>query len=434
MNEKLGRYPVFTHQNISGFHYYDFAAFCYDVYFEEIDQVKLAEGWVTFCDSAQMEETAYGYFGRCYTRKTTKDNKDYLEISFAHRGTVVDLNKIYTMAANVLSDVLLKASVEPLQITPAINFCKKALVKIADHFQNIIIYYPIHCGHSLGAIISDCVSQILGKSELSSGLTITFENPGSLNLIKKLVEEKRISENAVFEMNSYNSFVLQGDYNVINTALPKVSQPNMLYTDYTHFQKRTFYDFFIKYPDLSISVDADYANLFYTYEWSFFIHRIDYMYEYLNKYEKYEYLKTPHSALVKEPRINLSTDDLHVDYPGNWADGYKRYLTYWKRANYWEEYFELCWLNHPEIHKDFNNDKFRFYSDKQSELEKIVNGGAYSEKEDNKNISIVNISLFNTPLVKKEQHDFVLVDNENIEDKELNNIRQEDYNDRCSMM
>lgn len=146
--------------------------------------------------------TMGGYFGRAYI------NKQNDEIIIAHRGTDIpeeDNNTDDSFAAvmglllktvrDVDDDIAILKGKIPAQYYAAAHFENEVKEKYRKEFSKDP--FIVHTGHSLGAILAElCAAQ-------NNTRAVTFESPGSLPLIKKLLQEDNIDTSS-FDITIYN--------------------------------------------------------------------------------------------------------------------------------------------------------------------------------------------------------------------------------------
>jgi hypothetical protein len=84
-------------------------------------------------------------------------------------------------------------------------------------------------------------------------------------IVCKLEADGKISKNAITDLKNYNGYIIQGDYNIINTSFPQSSSPHVTFLSSSH----QYHDFFIYKSNIPFSTEANFENFLYVVDWSF---------------------------------------------------------------------------------------------------------------------------------------------------------------------
>lgn len=119
-------------------------------------------------------------------------------IVICNAGTKLDKKNALETALDFISDVQIFVKQSPEQYKSALKFTQAGLKNLPEGYQVII------SGFSLGAVLSDLVTYKLSK-QYPQIKSITFENPGSKEIICKTFGIDKIADESKFEV--YNSAV-----------------------------------------------------------------------------------------------------------------------------------------------------------------------------------------------------------------------------------
>lgn len=312
--------------------WYMYAALAKDVYSSH--ETPIIGGW-NFVANCPKEFQKHGYFGRYYWKQLEDYNGHpvvYLVIS--HRGTA-NWTDDYEDLKMVINENA------PEQVAMALQFTEHAIS--ATEWQTYTSRRPggrlviRFTGHSLGSISAE-ICHIMNASTCGDLKTRTFESPGSKPFLP--------SEGKNLSIPTRNSILMcPADVDAINTVLEQIATviaPR--YVGYS-YPKNSAYG----YP-----VRPNFAYYF----WDFTVgsqHGIDNFYAY--------WKARPHV------KADLSQTP-EVTFP--WPIGLKSSMQYWlnycpygqvEHKEYWSGYVKVCWANHPEIHKYYDNDIAKFRQD-----------------------------------------------------------------------
>lgn len=183
--------------------HHDCAAMCQKAY--KKDSTAQVNYWSTIATSDATLVSAQdvnaikktNYYGIAFCNEKLKI------VVFAHRGTVMDVK------GSLVQDISILSSTPP----SSMNLAKKFSDKIMSNYAG---YGELHTGHSLGAILAELMAY------LRNAKAITFESPGSKEMITKLIE--------------YNKESLLEQTQRLNSAiLTLVNNPNIINTCQSHF-------------------------------------------------------------------------------------------------------------------------------------------------------------------------------------------------------
>ena len=228
-----------------------------------------------------------GYFGACYI--PTLNNPNHAII--AHRGTVPDFSSI-------IADISVAEEKSFKQLEDAVFFAENFASSIKAIFGDIPIY---NTGHSLGGILSDAATK-----NSNQNISITFENPGSKNILKKFG----------YIPNATKSFrITQSHINIINTCNEQLAPISRL------IHKPVIYNIpkgMLKAPfDIAIN---PFMNGFYLVQNTLSQHTIPEMIEHM-----------------KAKGVGVSEIS-----PFGFNEGYSAYLDTQKNQLYWHNYFDYA--------------------------------------------------------------------------------------------
>ena len=166
------------------------AALSSDVYNDNLNVSDQLKGWTRIHSTPEV--VISGYFGAAYIDSIDNPSK----IIIAHRGT----NNIQ----DIIEDIAIINNRPFSQLFDAACFTKKVL-RVSPRDCTIS-----HTGHSLGAIIAEIMSYMT----FGSRKCITFENPGSLEILKRWL----INENPDISAVKKYSTIIQSRVNMIDTC------------------------------------------------------------------------------------------------------------------------------------------------------------------------------------------------------------------------
>lgn len=119
-------------------------------------------------------------------------------IVICNAGTKIDKKNILETALDFVSDAQIFVKQSPEQYKSALKFTQASLKNLPEGYQIII------SGFSLGAVLSDLVTYKL-SNKYPQIKSITFENPGSQEIIYKAFGINEIADKSMFEV--YNAAV-----------------------------------------------------------------------------------------------------------------------------------------------------------------------------------------------------------------------------------
>ncbi len=176
----------------------------------------LPSGYKLLFSSDELSLSGDGYYGISAVNQRDK------QIIICNAGTKLDLDKLHETLFDITSNIQIFNNEMPQQYKYALKFAQHALDKLPAKY-NITI-----TGFSLGAVLADLISFKL-SSYYPNLHAITFENPGSLDLINKHFRADDLGLSTVFK--SYNSAVP----NLVNIFGEQFGERNMVCLDETKF-------------------------------------------------------------------------------------------------------------------------------------------------------------------------------------------------------
>jgi len=172
----------------------DFALLSSHVYEDETSTTELPAGWSQGASSDAMECSKDGYYARAYV------NYDTQKIIISHRGTDNIWDKLDDDWFHIY-----KTKTAPAQAAHASDFI--------DAVENFYPGYEVVAttGHSLGGVLSELTSC---ERRIPS---ISFENPGTLEIIQDMVSKNRLLPDSETYAKA-NSITFKAAPNAINTV------------------------------------------------------------------------------------------------------------------------------------------------------------------------------------------------------------------------
>lgn len=200
----------------------EYATFAYDVYSSPSQQSSsdLPDGWKRF-EACPEPLRWYGYFGSSYLKVNEKTKT--LDLVIAHRGT----DNLY----GVIEDTeLWLANYVPAQYQyGAKPFVNHLLATLNDKYPIDQYQWNLHAtGHSLGATLAELT---IADNELFKMNGLSFESPGSIELIKQMQKEDLLPENALAYVRSKDkegnpvAISIKARPDEINTLQPTPNPP-----------------------------------------------------------------------------------------------------------------------------------------------------------------------------------------------------------------
>lgn len=312
------------------------AAFSLLVYRDEANQPPIPDGFVLLCQ-CPLEFQNKNYYGEAYYRleygiysdghKT--DKPVGVTVVIAHRGTVLKSDNLiddFQVALKMAPDSFFTSS------KPFTDYVRTLVHSRFPYSDGFFTHTFIHTGHSLGAIHAELNYVYQTKNDYGSTYAVTFESPGSKEIIEGLVLANILPGNSLWWARSVE--IINTDINLINTSNQEVSPVWRISPGYN----------FVNIPKVDLSpVDIKYFATLFTYDQ----HSMAKIYTYFQNGGE------------------LSLDDI---YPVGVENAFKYYKTYYPQWNeehrdYWNQAFKVYWENHNEIHAEYDNnlDIYREY-------------------------------------------------------------------------
>lgn len=314
----------------------DAAAFSLLVYRDEANKPPIPDGFVLLCQ-CPLEFQNKNYYGEAYYRleygiysdghKT--DKPVGVTVVIAHRGTVLKPDNLiddFQVALKMAPDSFFTSS------KPFTDYVRTLVHSRIPYSDGFFTHTFIHTGHSLGAIHAELNYANQINDNLSDTYAVTFESPGSKEIIENLMLVNLLPKNALKLTESVE--IVNADVNLINTANQHAS---------CAFRINSEYDF-VNIPKVDISpIDIKYFSTFFTMDQ----HSMAKIYDYFKKGGE---------------MIDCAF------YPVGVINAFNYYKTYnptidQGHRNYWDQAFKVYWDNHNEIHAEYGNnlDSYREY-------------------------------------------------------------------------
>ncbi len=183
------------------------------------------------------------------------------------------------------------------------------------------IFY-LYTGHSLGALLAElsyCYNLII-LDDTRFNKCVSFESPGSLALLNKLMSDGTIPPTAS-HLAPRSLLALVADVNFINTAAKHIGTLWKCDIPYTYTESKHL-------PQL------------WSYFWDFTVHN---------------------QHLIKGFIQHCSTaHKIEKFWPWGFKSAYNNYVTYSERPAYWDRFMALYWDKHPQEQIAFHHDYDRF--------------------------------------------------------------------------
>lgn len=371
------------------------AALSNDVYyqFDDPERPPLPPGWSRHIGS--NPNSPDGYFGAVYLKIISPTN---VGVVVAHRGTVL------SEFGNVLGDLEMACKKAPIQHIAAMLFWDKvAAPELKKHFEgrNINIDFLVHTGHSLGGVLSDMCC-------FGTNPSITFENPGSKNawidFYRSFItssgevppsQVEKVIQHSLSEMAKQCRTYL-ADANLINTCNEQIGQAfSVLPLTYNYYYGDGA-------PGTAIHPIPK-KNMYYVMHYTFDQHRM----------------------AILSYKLNTGAEIKPVSYPFGVQNGYRYYLDYEARRDYWFNYATEVWgLNPNNLQEQYEGKFDRFFSDFVTNLKRLREesltqsiGPQTEDYDSQKENSFANQhGLFSKTVDKSDldEEDFVMIEkNEN---------------------
>ncbi|GEM_PF-5442450 len=320
----------------------------------------LPNGW--YLNNLFMPEywptDTHGFMGAMFMRFAADGNRT-AEIAIIYRGSVI------SEVENLLGDLEIAMNKAPLQTEVAAQWVDEKLKLWRDmdpyHGSDVDNVPVWHVGHSLGAIIANCMFVRDYPNHLTQPgrlQCVTFEKPGAdkIALAYSMANLKIPEDYARDRMDKLEPFAssYQTDVNIINSC-------NKQWGNVQHVKIPYRYSFPQK-PNLPAPSDRIASNY------------VEPPFYYIRTYSFVD----QHNMLNLLNYINKGVDivDAKDRNPG-FAIGYSQYLDGEKRKDYWLGYFKIVWDEHEEIRNSFHNRydsflKFRFEELRSLQVQSLI--------------------------------------------------------------
>lgn len=339
----------------------EMAALSRDVYFVDPNydpsgtqvRLPLPPGWTLY---SAFYSPVTGYTGAVYM----KDEHSVLGPTYivhAHKGTT------FTTTSDLIADLEVLNNTALTALFAKINTCFDYMAAVGQDIfkkfgekQNNAT--QIMTGHSLGAVLA----QITGVGIQA----ITFENPGSKNLIIDFYKKTGASDQVIAQMLSMMSSmhsIYNADINAINTCHEQIGSVYRLIN--------LPYNFYILNNELQLIPSHWWLNLNYAY------------YTVLDQHDCQkisDYLKSGGAVAP-------------ASYPASITSGYKAYLNP-ARSNYWNAYAQEIW-NRKEIIREQFKEFSVYLSYFNEQLAKV-----WEEASDDKKLKQTSLDSASNLIVK----------------------------------
>lgn len=282
---------------------------------------KIPEGYNFFCDSTSEIESTTHYYGEAHYLVW----KNAVSVIISHRGTTLNYDNLYDDFLIYINHVPVSWEIGSKLFT---DYVSKAIKSIYPEHD---IYYA-HIGHSLGAIHADlcfAYQAISDWDNVNRYSSVTFENPGSRQLVKSMVEDSK------FKRLTENVDVHNADVNAINTCNEQLNP-----------KKVNCYP--VGY-DFNNSGHPPYDKLYYLIQFTPDQHKMEKLYKLFQRIQFNENINLPPSPDV---------------WPVGLSEGFKFYMQFYNHSDYWLFSLKNYWDNTPSIHAEFDDHfvKFVYYA------------------------------------------------------------------------
>jgi len=335
------------------------------------------DGWSV---SAVSPKNRSGYYAKCYIKGTWPFTPGIpVSVVIAHRGTVpTNIHNLLTDIKVAAEDLGQDSALDSMYqfiwgehncLAPILSLISNGPTLNKDSFDKSVI---VNVGHSLGGIFSDFLAYSLFDSQSrlagigSASLygdpflnkkSITFENPGSKNIITKIFNNTLRINCSPITTSKYASY--NADVNFINCCNENSGKTYRL-IDLPYDYKGSLD------PRLNSMSELYYKNPYYVI-YSIQQHDIKNIVDYLLKGGK----------------------TIEYAYPVGFQPSYIAYLNGDERKEYWEGFYKTLWetddLLKPMYNWNFNN---YFYS-KMEDLAKIRDNAIINHSKEPKSLLVL---------------------------------------------
>lgn len=297
------------------------SAFALLAYYQDEDAEKkyTPAGFLKLCDCPK-ELQKMGYFGKAYYKWTPETNSVQLVIT--HRGT--------DNAKNAFDDINIYLQDAPKAWEQAAKPFTDYAVNLATKMFPTEKIYKTNVGHSLGAIHCDLSHSYLVDKQDADLTTLScgsFENPGSLNMIKGLISDKTFST-GVIEKAKPTAFIYNNDPDAITTCGPQLSD--------AIFHCKSGYTF-------ESSSDPT-TEKYYTSTFTLDQHHMIKLYDLLNSSNDVS------SKITQQNKWPYGSSS-------GWGlvPGYDYYTNYKNNPDYWDLAIQHYWDSNPKMQKRYSS-------------------------------------------------------------------------------
>lgn len=280
----------------------------------------LPPGW-SYLTPASASIQTNGYFGASFYRcENGKQGKCTIVIS--HRGT----DSIWSM--DTWNDFLIAMGKVPAYYMQALSYANYVIQFVEDNFPGYPGGYSwTITGHSLGAILAELNTYPFPPYYHDGFNATVFDSPGSKEIIQSAIADGTFPNDALDFITQRAQYDFSGAnaINTCNTQLkPPAINPEFSYEDFLRVLAEPLAQYLYVNPP---------SDTYYIAGYSVNQHRM------INFYNRW------HSAAALN---TMAIRDNFIWPVGHWS-GYKNYLTYNLRPDYWDRLIDYIWQNSPTI-------------------------------------------------------------------------------------
>lgn len=307
------------------------AAFSLIVYKKH--RVEIPEGYKKYID-LPSDLQVHGYYAESYLNESSTL---MCHLIIANRGTynIWNTYEDFLIFLEIIPEIFIHAKIYSDYVT------KQAVEKCGKKNRRVWVTYT---GHSLGAALAELQQFSSPQDVFTFSSLIMFDNPGTLNMMKKIKEKYKMSDEEFHRRSSYNKYYIFSLPNAINTA----NQQAFFYYPFYYININRWY--FSNSPSNPFDISLTYYLKHYTFQ----AHKMINFYNYFNHLSNYI-------------NINSVAPLIDIEKHDSWPIGIKQAYEYYRLStnmnSYWISYINYQWKNNNELKRKYNNNYFVFYKD-----------------------------------------------------------------------